>query len=54
MQLPIYFISDIHLMLKSSQDEHVKTQKLFQFFEFLSKSGGTLIICVELFDFYYE
>ncbi len=54
MQLPIYFISDIHLMLKSSQDEHVKIQKLFQFFEFLSKSGGTLIIGGDLFDFYYE
>jgi UDP-2,3-diacylglucosamine hydrolase len=54
MQLPIYFISDVHLMLKSSQDEHVKTRKLFQFFEFVSKSRGTLIIGGDLFDFYYE
>ncbi len=54
MQVPIYFISDIHLMLKSSQDEHVKIEKLFQFFHFISKSGGTLIIGGDLFDFYYE
>ena len=54
MQLPIYFISDIHLMLKPSKDEHVKIQKLFQFFDIVSKSKGTLIIGGDLFDFYYE
>ncbi len=54
MQLPLYFISDVHLMLKSTQDEHAKIQKLFQFFDFVSKSGGTLIIGGDLFDFFYE
>jgi len=54
MQLPLYFISDIHLMLKPSTNEHEKKQKLFHFFDHISRSGGTLLIGGDLFDFYYE
>ncbi len=54
MQLPLYFISDVHLMLNPSINEDEKISKLFQFFDFISESGGTLIIGGDLFDFYYE
>lgn len=54
MQLPIYFISDIHLLINSSINEHEKIEKLFRFFNMVSKSKGTLIINGDLFDFYFE
>lgn len=54
MQLPIYFISDIHLLINSSNNEHEKIEKLFRFFDFVKKNKGTLIINGDLFDFYYE
>ena len=54
MQLPIYFISDIHLLINSSINEDEKIEKLFQFFDFVSKSKGTLFINGDLFDFYFE
>jgi UDP-2,3-diacylglucosamine hydrolase len=54
MDLPIYFISDIHLMLERSESEVSRQNKLFQFFSFVKKSGGTLVINGDLFDFYFE
>jgi len=54
MQLPIYFISDIHLLINSSNNEHVKKEKLFQFLNIVANSKGTLIINGDLFDFYFE
>lgn len=54
MQLPIYFISDIHLLINSSNNEHVKKEKLFRFFDMVAESKGTLIINGDLFDFYFE
>ena len=54
MQLPIYFISDIHLLLQSSNNEDAKKEKLFLFMDEVKKSQGTLIINGDLFDFYFE
>ena len=54
MQLPLYIISDIHLMLQPSKSEGGKISNLFQFFDFVAQSKGTLIINGDLFDFYYE
>ena len=54
MDLPIYFISDIHLMLERSESEVSRQNKLFQFFSFVKESGGTLVINGDLFDFYFE
>ena len=54
MELPIYFISDIHLMLERSESEVSRQNKLFQFFSFVKESGGTLVINGDLFDFYFE
>ena len=54
MDLPIYFISDIHLMLNRTKDEAKREEILFNFFEHVRKTGGTLIINGDLFDFYFE
>jgi len=54
MQLPIYFISDVHLLLNSSINEDEKIEKLFRFFDKVKNSKGTLFINGDLFDFYYE
>ena len=54
MQLPIYFISDIHLLINSSNNEHDKKEKLFRFINQIKNSKGTLFINGDLFDFYYE
>lgn len=54
MDLPIYFISDIHLMLNRTKEEAKREEILFSFFDHVRKSGGTLIINGDLFDFYFE
>ncbi len=54
MDLPIYFISDIHLMLKKSNSESERQKILFQFLHHVSDTGGTLVINGDLFDFYFE
>jgi UDP-2,3-diacylglucosamine hydrolase len=54
MQLPIYFISDIHFLLQPSNNEDAKKKKLFLFLESVKKSKGSLIINGDLFDFYFE
>ena len=54
MDLPIYFISDIHLMLKKSNSEIERQNILFQFLHHVGDTGGTLVINGDLFDFYFE
>ena len=54
MDLPIYFISDIHLSLDSSEQEKNRQKILFEFLHHVEKSGGTLVINGDLFDFYFE
>ncbi len=54
MDLPIYFISDIHLMLNRTKQEAKREEILFSFFDHVRNSGGTLIINGDLFDFYFE
>ena len=54
MDLPIYFISDIHLMLNRTEDEVKREQILFSFFDHVKENGGTLVINGDLFDFYFE
>ena len=54
MDLPIYFISDIHLMLNRTKSEAKREEILFGFFDHVRKTGGTLIINGDLFDFYFE
>lgn len=54
MKLPIYFISDIHLMLKRSKTEVKRQDILFEFLRHIKSTGGTLVINGDLFDFYFE
>ncbi len=54
MQLPVYFISDIHLMLQQDEYEKKRQEKLFRLMDYVAQSGGTLFIVGDLFDFYFE
>ena len=54
MKLPLYFISDVHLNLNSSANEVKKREQLIEFFRYVSKTGGTLFIVGDLFDFWFE
>ena len=54
MDLPVYFISDIHLMLKRTESEVNRQKVLFNFLDHVKQTGGTLIINGDLFDFYFE
>lgn len=54
MDLPLFFISDIHLMLRPQGNETTKQDKLFRFLDHVVASGGTLFIVGDLFDFWFE
>ena len=54
MKLPIYFISDCHIGMKLDDDEQKRRQKLFYAFDKIKKSGGSLIIGGDFFDFWFE
>lgn len=54
METPVYFISDIHLMLNLTPAEKERQEKLFRFLSHVKDTGGTLIINGDLFDFYFE
>ena len=42
MDLPIYFISDVHLMLNQSSEEEAKRESLYRFLNFVRTTRGTL------------
>ena len=54
MDLPLYFISDNHFLLEKSQLEEERRRKLFDLFEHISETGGTLIIGGDFFDFWLQ
>ena len=54
MQLPVYFISDNHFLLENNDLENKRRKKLFQLFSKIKKTGGTLIIGGDFFDFWLE
>ena len=54
MELPLYFISDIHLELNPNEKEIERQERLFQFFRHIEVTKGTLFILGDLFDFYFE
>ena len=53
---PVYFISDNHFKLDITSDEKERRSRLYQVFEKIKTTGGTLIIGGDFFDFwfYYE
>ena len=54
MQLPIYFISDVHLMLEDTAKEQRKRESLYRFLNLVRTTRGTLFFVGDLFDFYFE
>lgn len=54
MQSPLYFISDVHLMLSRSDEEIRRREKLYRLLDKISSTGGTLFLVGDIFDFYYE
>ena len=54
MDLPIYFISDNHFLLEKSSLEQERRKKLFNLFDHISNTGGTLIIGGDFFDFWLQ
>lgn len=54
MDLPLFFISDIHLLLNPNGGEAGRQQRLFRFLDHVQASGGTLFIVGDLFDFWFE
>jgi len=54
MKLPVYFISDNHFLLDYNEAETERRNKLFNLFEHIKKTGGTLIIGGDFFDFWLQ
>ena len=54
MKLPLFFISDCHIGVQLNSEELERRHKLFQLFESIKNSGGTLIIGGDFFDFWFE
>ena len=54
MKLPVYFISDNHFLLDDNEAESERRNKLFNLFEHIKKTGGTLIIGGDFFDFWLQ
>ena len=54
MKLPLYFISDSHMGMEINDSEIQRRQKIFQLFDKIKLSGGTLIIGGDFFDFWFE
>ena len=54
MKIPLYFISDCHIGMALDNNEEKRREKLFHIFNKIKKSGGTLIIGGDFFDFWFE
>ncbi|MFQ6673702.1 MAG: UDP-2,3-diacylglucosamine diphosphatase [Fidelibacterota bacterium] len=54
MNLPLFFISDIHLRLTISDEEKEKRAQLIRFIDHVVEQQGTLFIVGDLFDFWFE
>lgn len=54
MKLPLYFISDNHFMMTFDDKEITRRGLLFSLFEEIRKTGGTLIIGGDFFDFWFD
>ena len=54
MKKPIYIISDNHFLLEKSKKEDKRRQKMFALFARIKKTGGTLVIGGDFFDFWVQ
>ena len=53
-RLPVYFISDNHFALNIDNYERERRAKLYQVFEKIKISGGSLVIGGDFFDFWFN
>jgi len=53
-KLPVYFISDNHFKIVVDESESNRREKLFHVFEKIKKTGGTLVIGGDFFDFWFD
>ena len=51
---PVYFISDNHFSLEINSFEKERRNRLFQVFEQIKSTGGTLVIGGDFFDFWFD
>ena len=51
---PVYFISDNHFKLKNNPSEKERRDRLYQVFAHIKKTGGTLVIGGDFFDFWFD
>ena len=51
---PVYFISDNHFTLDIDLHEKVRRNRLYQVFEHIKSTGGTLVIGGDFFDFWFD
>jgi UDP-2,3-diacylglucosamine hydrolase len=54
MKTPLYFISDIHLKLRTSPEEKNRRESLYRLLDQVRLTGGTCFFVGDLFDFYFE
>ena len=54
MNLPLFFISDIHLSLTNSDEEKQRRNDLIEFIRHVTEQKGSLFIVGDLFDFWFE
>jgi UDP-2,3-diacylglucosamine hydrolase len=54
LKLPFFFISDVHISMHQSPREKTKQSALCRFFDEVKKSGGTIFILGDFFDFWFD
>lgn len=54
LKLPVYFISDNHFKLDIDSSEKERRDRLYQVFEHIQSTGGTLVIGGDFFDFWFN
>ena len=54
LKQPVYFISDNHFKLDIDSSEKKRRNRLYQVFEHIKSTGGTLVIGGDFFDFWFE
>ena len=50
----VFFISDAHIGAESSEQERIKTEKLFRFFDIVASEGSAVYILGDFFDFWFD
>ena len=54
MKLPIYFVSDNHFQFSENKNELIRRKLIFNLFDKIESTNGTLIIGGDFFDFWYD